>query len=139
MILAATYLLWIVFRTPIDVSPAVIAAKAPTQTSATSRPDLIAILGSRSLREEAKPPPAIVTAMPAVQVARPPDVEVVATIINPGEIPSAYVRSRSTKKLISVKPGTEIFGATVKSITEGEVIFQLQGQDFPIQVGRKGS
>ncbi len=137
--LAIIFLGWVLFTHRAN-APESLGLPTPTpRTTPASRPEFIAVLASRSLRQDVKPPTPIASVAPVIQQVHPPDVEVVATIVNPGEIPSAYIRSGVTKKLVSIRPGGQIDGATVKSITEGQVILELQGQEFPVQVGKKGS
>lgn len=100
---------------------------------------MVAVLSSRSLQADFRPPVRRPVVAPVVQAIHPPDIEVIGTIVNPGQTPSAFVRSKRAGKLVTVKPGSEVDGAIVKSITEGQLIIEVQGHEFPIQVGRKGS
>ncbi|HUO09022.1 MAG TPA: hypothetical protein VM008_12015 [Phycisphaerae bacterium] len=139
-ILSLVRLAWISVS---DLSRNNAVSAMPVNTSSTTRPmeqgDVLAVLASRSLRMDLKPPAPPAAPTPVAQTVHPPDIEVIGTIVNPGQPPSAFVRSKRAGKLVTVKPGSEVDGATVKSITEGQLILELQGQEFPVQVGRKGS
>jgi hypothetical protein len=137
-VLAGGWLLWVVCVRPYTSnSTSDSTLTFSPVTTQPSHPEVMAILASRSLQPEVRI--LAVTTAPAPQPIHPPDLEVIATIVNPGQTPSAFVRSKASKKMVTVRPGNEFEGATVKSITEGQVVMELRGQEFPIQVGRKGS
>jgi hypothetical protein len=132
-------LLWLVvieFRSPklsdFDPLPAQRAALRPS-----SNDELLAF-ANRRLRPPT-PPPVVAATAPAPKQVKPPELELVATMVNPGQTPRAFVRSKLAGKLLTVQPGKVIDGATVSEIRDGQLVLEVDGNEFIIRVGRKPS
>jgi hypothetical protein len=123
-------------KAPAESEIPVTFAPATMPASRKIDPAWLAVLAARPLREKA---PAVVTAAPAVlaKPTPPPQLELVGTMVNPGQTARAFVRSKAASKLITVQEGKEIDGAIVKSIADGQVTLEFAGKEFVIRTARK--
>lgn len=116
----------------VSVSPATIPA------SRKADPAWLAVLAARPLREKT---PVVVAQAPVVAAKPPPppQLELVGTMVNPGQTPRAFIRSKAASKLVTVQEGREIDGATVKVIADGQVTLEFAGKEFVLRTARKSS
>jgi hypothetical protein len=133
---SAGTLAWAVPSLQVPALPAEALPLPPTSFRAVSDSEpAIATLAQRLKRET--PPPPLVAAAPAAPVVAAPQWELVATLVNPGQTPKAFVRAKG--KLATLEPGQTFDGAQVKEIAPDQIVLELQGQLFTFRIGRKPS
>jgi hypothetical protein len=66
-------------------------------------------------------------------------VELVATLVNPGQPPRAFVRSKAAGRLLTVEAGSRVDGATVTAVRDGQVVLDVGGREVVLKVGRPPS
>ena len=138
--MATAYLGFTLFR-PAQQKDRETSHASPTAqvVSNQQRAEWLHVLESRPLRHPPPPPPPQVVAPPPTpkkQPPPPPAIEIVATMVNPGQTPRAFVRLGGGK-LMNVEAGADVGGATIKQIIEGQMTLEMDGQEFTVKIGKK--